>query len=498
MTDEKNAALIEAIEKGDAESVRQLLDDGADPNVRKRVTLEATIDDWRLPKSPERRIDSAECESALALAIMHGNAAIAGHLLEKGADPNTAVEWKTPSAIGQNWKLENWDGTWMSIGRWRWTYAFPSHLALAISGGGTRRLYSLLNHGATITDKIIASAKKPFYTKFYALLNDHDVERSHAKFPPLTQSKATDFALLDAIDNGNEVKVHELLKDGANPNVCKRITTLANIANSGGVTGEVKLDTGVGESALALAIIKGYTSIVHALAEEGVDLTAPIQWSVPAGKSRWFLNDWEKERWAKKCAFPSALHLATAIDGTVVERDGKPRNCYDSVKVNMKGGYVRLDNPDASKSFTLKGNLDIIKLLLSRGCGAVLPPTYVMEVMQAVVDIRPSYESTIGYKAGDELLMISISDDLKYGRGFAVFSKRIGSFPLNSLRKWANISDPESPPSSTATGAAEANLSPSGIPAWHIDHQGITLGAKLREGALVSRTSASGQLWMPP
>ncbi|KAJ3338678.1 hypothetical protein HDU93_009162 [Gonapodya sp. JEL0774] len=128
MSTTRNVLLIEAVENGQAQRVRQLLSEGANPNARKRVTLTCKI-------GRETETDSVECESALALGILHAHEEVVKALLDGGADPNGACEWKTSNC--SNWMgLLNAD-SWTDLSkRWVGSYLFPSPLTLAVARGG--------------------------------------------------------------------------------------------------------------------------------------------------------------------------------------------------------------------------------------------------------------------------------------------------------------------------------------------------------------------------
>ncbi|KAJ3341665.1 hypothetical protein HDU93_004299 [Gonapodya sp. JEL0774] len=121
----REESLIEAVELGNVARVRQLLSDGLNPNdARKRVTLSVTL-------GQTTRTDTAECESALALAIMHGHVDIVRLLLTHGADPTTPCEWRI-----SNWVPPRNEDDW-NVKRWYYTFSFPCALTLAIARGGT-------------------------------------------------------------------------------------------------------------------------------------------------------------------------------------------------------------------------------------------------------------------------------------------------------------------------------------------------------------------------
>ncbi|KAJ3337021.1 hypothetical protein HDU93_001740 [Gonapodya sp. JEL0774] len=117
--------LIEAVEGGDPARVRQLLADGVSVNARKRVTLKVDLE------SGETKSDAIDCESALTLAILHGHLDVVRALLAHGADPNATCEWRIADHESTPWTFAKWNTY-----RWLLTITFSSPLLLAIGRGG--------------------------------------------------------------------------------------------------------------------------------------------------------------------------------------------------------------------------------------------------------------------------------------------------------------------------------------------------------------------------
>ncbi|KAJ3338553.1 hypothetical protein HDU93_009401 [Gonapodya sp. JEL0774] len=104
----REITLIEAVESGNLEQVWSCLQEGANPNARKKVTvrigrkahlaigtLRRTFSGGPFPKSDaSTKSFDAEGESALAIAIRDQRLEIARALLDKGADSNIPIEWK--------------------------------------------------------------------------------------------------------------------------------------------------------------------------------------------------------------------------------------------------------------------------------------------------------------------------------------------------------------------------------------------------------------------
>ncbi|KAJ3335427.1 hypothetical protein HDU93_005522, partial [Gonapodya sp. JEL0774] len=201
--------LIEAVENGQSQRVRQLLAEGANPNSRKRVTLSRQIGFW------ERRTDTVECESVLALGILHAHEDVVKALLEGGADPNGVCEWKLanlwPSWAADDWDRERWLRTCLFLcaltlavargGEWTWWHGYTedapnpdNQLVISLKGGNVLLIDPkeakdafvepftlrpslpivclLLSHGAVVTQRELDAARELPDTQFLQALQD--------------------------------------------------------------------------------------------------------------------------------------------------------------------------------------------------------------------------------------------------------------------------------------------------------------------------------------
>ncbi|KXS15361.1 hypothetical protein M427DRAFT_69995 [Gonapodya prolifera JEL478] len=130
MSADLNAQLIEAVESGSEVDVKRLIDEGASPDARKRVTLRAKVDDGK--GGFEWMEDTVDCENALGLAILHARVAIVRLLLDNGASVDSEVQWKVANCQGtRDWTSDEWQRQ-----RWWWTCGFPSLLTAAIGHCG--------------------------------------------------------------------------------------------------------------------------------------------------------------------------------------------------------------------------------------------------------------------------------------------------------------------------------------------------------------------------
>ncbi|KAJ3336400.1 hypothetical protein HDU93_002900 [Gonapodya sp. JEL0774] len=126
--------LIQAVEAADANEVRRLLDAGARATAAKRVTITFDVASqiYKFKRDKvERKTDTVDCESALALAIMRAQPEIVGMLLEAGAPPNREIRWKRSAFGTWNMPIGDWE-----VARWECEYFFPSALTLALGKGG--------------------------------------------------------------------------------------------------------------------------------------------------------------------------------------------------------------------------------------------------------------------------------------------------------------------------------------------------------------------------
>ncbi|KXS20219.1 hypothetical protein M427DRAFT_404871 [Gonapodya prolifera JEL478] len=183
--------------------------------------------------------------------------------------------------------------------------------------------------------------------------------------------------LIEAVESNNVPEVRRLLAGGAHPKARKRVTLHARVKTNGRT--EWKSDAVDCETAIAIAVIRGYKDVVEALVESpaaGLLWEGPVSWrlSNSFGERDWTASEWNKERWQSTCSFPCVLSLA-------VGRKGTDTNCYSStddlpdvdgdLHINKRGGFVELRHPkalqDREETIQLEPRLDIVELLLAHG-----------------------------------------------------------------------------------------------------------------------------------
>ncbi|KAJ3337565.1 hypothetical protein HDU93_000856 [Gonapodya sp. JEL0774] len=120
--EEASRRLIQGTEEQSLRLMQLAIKDGADPQARKRVTLQVKLGMFG------RKKEVIWAESALAIAIREGKPDLVGFLLEAGADPNLPIDWKISHA-SPSWREEDWDR------RWSHNPSFPSALDLALFSG---------------------------------------------------------------------------------------------------------------------------------------------------------------------------------------------------------------------------------------------------------------------------------------------------------------------------------------------------------------------------
>ncbi|KXS22396.1 hypothetical protein M427DRAFT_26960 [Gonapodya prolifera JEL478] len=121
--DEASRRLLQGTEEQSLHLMKRAVRDGADPNCRKKVSLQVKTGVFG------RRKEVEWGESALAIAVRDGKPDLVGFLLEAGADPNVAIEWKIAHFTPQ-WRDEDWDNR-----RWIWVLSFASALDFALFAG---------------------------------------------------------------------------------------------------------------------------------------------------------------------------------------------------------------------------------------------------------------------------------------------------------------------------------------------------------------------------
>ncbi|KAJ3342290.1 hypothetical protein HDU93_002763 [Gonapodya sp. JEL0774] len=161
------ALLIEAVEAGDLPLLQALLEAGVDPNSRKVVRIR-----W-LKKgagSGEDVEESAECESALALAMRDGRTDMVDILLGADShDVNTPISWRVPAMTAG---LSNPSGLaeapWLRNPNWRfhspldlalthWTESSPTEERLWNAPGGV----VVVDYGNGVSPEPIPRTLKP-------------------------------------------------------------------------------------------------------------------------------------------------------------------------------------------------------------------------------------------------------------------------------------------------------------------------------------------------
>ncbi|KAJ3338765.1 hypothetical protein HDU93_009078 [Gonapodya sp. JEL0774] len=206
-----------------------------------------------------------------------------------------------------------------------------------------------------------------------------------------------DTHLIDAVDQGDAAIVRQMIAGGGNPNARKTVTLSCNVLVARKSRGKIKVkkgmfrqeeeerfeevreqwvDSTLGETALALAIISGNQEVAEVLLEAGADPNLPVEWKNADTATSWNKERWEKSRWVRTYLVDSHLLLAIGRGARVIDYDGSPSTFTQlaemgKLRVNFKGGSVTVENPTTWKEAyaeAMVGNRpNIVALLLQYG-----------------------------------------------------------------------------------------------------------------------------------
>ncbi|KAJ3338655.1 hypothetical protein HDU93_009288 [Gonapodya sp. JEL0774] len=113
-TSDLHAMLIDAVETGNRVACGRVLGEGADPNARKKVTVNVRLPvrrlvSWGGGSSVQIESDTRFGESALCIAMRDGREDIVRVLLQNDEiDPNAPIEWRIVDSSAK-WTREQWD-----------------------------------------------------------------------------------------------------------------------------------------------------------------------------------------------------------------------------------------------------------------------------------------------------------------------------------------------------------------------------------------------------
>ncbi|KAJ3340246.1 hypothetical protein HDU93_007208 [Gonapodya sp. JEL0774] len=184
--------------------------------------------------------------------------------------------------------------------------------------------------------------------------------------------------MIEAVEDGTLALLIQALRDGADPNGCKRVKVEWTFPEKKGGFFSDKEDVTVsdevsGESALALAVLHGKVELAKRLLEAGAEPNASTVWMVPqrhTSRDKYGQHElcnrtlWNTERW-KKIEFQSCLQLALCSNGVKRNRPGSPAS------YSVEDGRYKDDSPDWFVLYnvhvppSLKQSHDMVRLLLS-------------------------------------------------------------------------------------------------------------------------------------
>ncbi|KAJ3329903.1 hypothetical protein HDU93_000717, partial [Gonapodya sp. JEL0774] len=258
--------------------------------------------------------------------------------------------------------------------------------------GSPDRTYPTMS--STSTTVWSNSAPRPSSSR-ESIANSDTTKHSGGR-PANNFSSAQSGKLLEAVEANDFAAVKAAIANGGDPNARKRISLGCMVYDGskwstgffGGAPKEKPVgkflarNTGaVGESALAVAILRSNARMVHFLLENGADPNLPVEWKIIRGRAVWSIPVWqsviESGSWDLTYRFENALNLAIG-EGTARDPQGVSRiECLGSTSrelwVNQRSPVILSDPGTRSgekptyNTIEFTPDLEIVDLLLKYG-----------------------------------------------------------------------------------------------------------------------------------
>ncbi|KAJ3339829.1 hypothetical protein HDU93_007714 [Gonapodya sp. JEL0774] len=293
-TNDPTSRLIRAIEASDLSAVKTALNDGADVNARKKVTLSVMVDG-------EVRKDTSEVESVLALAVMHENLDIVKEILD--SEPSLGMmklllgrgAQVSSTARARARKLENPE--FKELLETHFRKFVPQRKAEYRKIPIARSAPSAVTEDPSLD---VIPASEPGAV-------DLDVFPTPSLEGASLQGPSPNERLITALESRRLDLVRAALRDGASPHARKRVQLNVRFGM------DIKTDEIWAESAIALAVLYGETALIEELCKAGADLNREIGWRIPD-----FEGEWEEERWNQGTRYAATYVFPSLIDITLV------------------------------------------------------------------------------------------------------------------------------------------------------------------------------------
>ncbi|KXS18232.1 hypothetical protein M427DRAFT_153389 [Gonapodya prolifera JEL478] len=217
---DSNSRLIDTIEDGTFDLLQVALRNGGDPNTRKRIIFKARyLLEKNLYTHEDKYVNGTDTqfgESALVLAIKSQRVDTVRALLEHGADPNRPVDWLIPDYLKSRDTAKKWDQERWNT-RWAAHRAYPSALDFALFSG--REKFNL--KGAVVQldnptmERHVCSTvilfPNPDVIKVMLQLGAIPTVTAYEKAKKLAQADTPNPVFLRLIENALQPKIHREL-----------------------------------------------------------------------------------------------------------------------------------------------------------------------------------------------------------------------------------------------------------------------------------------------
>ncbi|KAJ3335654.1 hypothetical protein HDU93_004782, partial [Gonapodya sp. JEL0774] len=475
--------LIDAVESGNPVDVRTILDAGASANVRKLVSLNVRVIEENGNVAP--RTDTIECESALALAIIHNQPEIVEVLLASGATTGE-ITWRDSTWWDRDLTIEEWDT------RWLLAYSFPSAICLAVGRGGTLTRLSdgqkaeapdgkgrvagnkpggivhienpkslddvrvlmelkpsiavvqaLLSQGAPVTDVELKAAKANPDTTFFELLLRHAT-----KSPDVNTSQAP------ASPQQSQASQHTQFLPPSKSSIVSQSSQASHVSQ--GLHNPLARSQSVASSKVTTPQSPDVTSLASLL-RDSTERIERLTARAVAAEAR--VAELEKSAEESKTQTNTAVEQNSQMQDRVKELE-KDNSSLRLENTKLRSSSLTLISEKTAIQFRLTAlekentslrdeNSSLRTRITQMGAGKSSEPTPVEAVMYAIADFEPRDADELRLRVGERVFVnLAFADG--WGSGFNTSTNAAGVFPLVAVAQKAPTA-PSGPNASTIT-----------------------------------------------